>query len=81
MTQKQKVLWYMQENGCITTRDAGIKLNVWDLQAIIYALKADDFQIYDEWVISKNKNNYKIYSLKEKNLKAYKDRLGKQLVR
>ena len=71
----------MQKHGCITTRDAGIKLNVWDLQAIIYALKADGIVIFDEWVITKNENNYKIYALKKNCLKAYKERKGELLVK
>lgn len=73
MTQKEKVLKYMQDHGCITTRDAGIKLNVWDLQAIVYALKADGYNIVDEWVTSKKSNtSFKLYALKPQHILYYK---------
>ena len=74
-TQKEKVLNYMQKKGYITTRDAGINLNVWDLQANIRDLKNDGFKIISEWVTNKNtKASYKVYALKADKIASYKKR-------
>lgn len=75
LTQKEKVLKYMQKCGCITTRDAGIELNVWDLQSNIRDLKNEGIIIYSEWVTNKNtKSSYKVYALKKAYIDNYKRR-------
>lgn len=73
LTQKEKVLKYMQKCGCITTRDAGIELNVWDLQSNIRDLKNEGIIIYSEWVTNRHtKSSYKVYALKNEKIERYK---------
>ena len=72
-TQKDKVLGYMQTHSVITTRDAGIKLEIWDLQSIIRDLKNDGLKIFSEFVTNKRtKKTYKIYALTQKSIDGYK---------
>ena len=76
MTQKEKIINYMQKNGFITTRDAGIRLNIWDLQSNIRDLKNDGIEIKSEWITNKKtKTNYKVYALKIKEIENYKRKL------
>lgn len=77
LTQKEKVLKYMQEKGYITTRDAGINLEVWDLQSNIRDLKNDGITIYSAWVQNiRTKATYKVYALHQKYIDAYKRKFG-----
>lgn len=72
-TQKEKVLKYIQKRGYITTRDAGIDLNVWDLQSNIRDLKNDGIKIVSDWVTNKKtKSTYKVYALKNEKIERYK---------
>lgn len=71
-TQKQKVMEYIKKNGTITTRDAGLKLEIWDLQAIIFDIKNDGVAIQSEWVTNKRtKKQYKVYALNQKKIDQY----------
>ena len=75
ISQREKVLRYMQRKGYITTRDAGINLNVWDLQSNIRDLKNEGIVIYSEYVTNKNtKSTYKVYALNKVRIENYKKR-------
>ena len=73
LTQKEKVLKYMQQHGHITTRDAGLQLEVWDLQSNIRDLKNDGVPIYDCWITNKKTNkSFKVYALKKQEVERFK---------
>lgn len=71
-TQREQVLEYIGKNGIITTRDAGLKLEIWDLQSIIRDLRNDGIDIKSEWVTNKRtKKQYKVYATKQKAINNY----------
>lgn len=77
LTQREKVLKYMREKGYITTRNAGIDLNVWDLQSNIRDLKNEGITIYSEWITNKKtKSTYKVYGLNKVRIDSYKKKMA-----
>lgn len=47
MTQKERVLKYLQTHGKITSYECFIDLHIVDLQRAIYLLKKDGYEIQD----------------------------------
>lgn len=73
MTQKEKVLNFIQKYGHITSLEAVLKLNIIDLQAIVYSLKKDGVNVLDEWVTNRRTGaTYKVYGLNQRKINAYK---------
>ena len=73
MTQKEKVLNFIQKHGHITSFEAVIKLNIIDLQSVIRDLKEDGVDILSEWVTNRRSGKtYKVYGLQQRNINAYK---------
>lgn len=67
MTQKEKVLNYIQKNGTITSFECMLKLRIMDLQGVIRDLKIAGYNIKSQWV-KKNNKVYKVYALTNKEL-------------
>ena len=61
MTQKEKVLKYMRENGTITTAEAFWKLNVTRLSEMIRLLKVDGYVIGKSGVTKKRPDGSHVY--------------------
>ena len=59
MTQKERVLKYLQTNGKITSYECFINLHIVDLQRAIYLLKKDGYEIQDRWIKKISKEGYR----------------------
>lgn len=55
MTQKEKVLNYIQAHGSITPLEAFTQLDVTRLAAVVYDLRADGHEVVTQDVESKNR--------------------------
>lgn len=69
MTQCERIIKFMRENGSITTLDAFVELGITRLASRIHDLQSDGYVIARETVRSKNRYgepvHYLRYSLKE----------------
>lgn len=63
MTQKERVLNYLEQNGKITSYECFINLRIVDLQRAIYLLKKDGYNIEDKWIKNGKREKYKEYRL------------------
>ena len=59
MTQKEKILQYLIDNGTITTREAFVNLGVTRLASRIWDLRNDGYNIIREMISVKNRDGEK----------------------
>ena len=69
MTQKDRILEYLEKHGTITTLECMQKLGILDLQRPIMLLKREGYNITDKWIrtnpIIGRAKNYKEYRLEK----------------
>lgn len=56
MSQKERVLNYLERYGSITSIECYEKLRIVDLQRAIFLLRKENYNIKDEWI--KKENGY-----------------------
>lgn len=54
LNQSQRVLNYLEKHGTITTMECYKKLDIVDLQKVIFNLKKEGYKISDKWVYKTN---------------------------
>lgn len=69
MTQVERVIWYMKQNGSITPKQAENELGIMRLAAVIHTVKKLGYAVITTTVHSKDrwgaKTKYASYSLSE----------------
>lgn len=69
MSQKERILEYLEKNKTITTLESVLKLGITDPQHYIMELRNEGYKITDKWINGTNrvgrKIRYKRYRLEE----------------
>ena len=69
MSQKERILEYLEKNKTITTLESVMKLGITDPQHYIMELRNEGYKITDKWINGTNrvgrKIRYKRYRLEE----------------
>ena len=71
MSQKDRILEYLEKHGTITTLESVMKLGITDPQHYIMELRNENYNITDTWINGTNrvgrKIKYKRYRLEKEN--------------